>query len=209
MDKNDLVIYTDGSVKENAQGVKTSGSGILFCRGLNKLNGHYCQTETSSIAYAELFAVYKAIKLIQNKQQYMGGDIHFFVDSMYVKNILCGQTSPKKYTRLIQDIQHSANQIDKDRNIFIHWIPSHLETHTNGKCRIEGNIEADWAANLGRESDIKVKNYEILLNEILDKSIELVWNISMLVLKNDGPSSDNFSSADANRITLRSNLRHS
>ena len=135
-------------------------------------------------------------------------DIHFFVDSLSAKQVLCEKWKAKKYNQLIQDILHTAEKIEGKRELVIslHWIPSHIDKLTQGRYRIEGNTKADNLANIAQEIATDEKSREQTRDEILMKSIDLIWNISSLLLHTDGPSSDDFSSANANQIAPRGNL---
>ena len=163
---------------------------------------------TSSITYAELYAIAKAIEWLQSTQEYKNRDIHFFVDSLSAKQVLCEKWKAKKYNQLIQDILHTAEKIEGKRELVIslHWIPSHIDKLTQGRYRIEGNTKADNLANIAQEIATDEKSREQTRDEILMKSIDLIWNISSLLLHTDGPSSDDFSSANANQIAPRGNL---
>ena len=66
--------------------------------------------------------------------------------------------------------------------------------------------KADNLANIAQKIATDEKSREQTRDEILMKSIDLIWNISSLLLHTDGPSSDDFSSANANQIAPRDNL---
>ena len=108
-------------------------------------------TGTMSIAYAELFAIYTALKWVQKTSLLKEQDIHFFVDSKFARDSLCSTVIPKKLFFLIQDIKHLAGSIRARREIFIHWIPSHLDRYTQGQYYIPGNQRADQLAEKARD----------------------------------------------------------
>ena len=94
-----------------------------------------------------------------------------------------------------QEIDHLADRITKDKHIYIHWIPSHIDKYTYGQFTIDGNKRADRLAVQAQGKAAGEKNHEEITANILSKSIELIWKINTLILKekeSNGPSPDDF-----------------
>ena len=205
---DDFVVYTDGSFKTGA-----SGCGVAIFQNNNLVHEITTPTGDMPIAYAELYAIYTALKWFLHLRESRTEKVHFFVDNIYARDALCNTLIPRKYFFLIQDIKHIASVIQIDHDLFIHWIPSHLETHTSGQFYIPGNCHADRLANIAREqaqafidTDQNFHSHESIRNQILQEAASLIWTISTLLEENDnfsdGPSSDDFSSANADQIIL-------
>ncbi len=61
--------------------------------------------------------------------------IHIFSDSRYSIDCLAEQSQITSHQTLVEEIQQKANHMRSD--IILHWIPSHIETHTvSGKQTI-------------------------------------------------------------------------
>ena len=98
------MLYTDGSFKEG-----TSGSGAVVYRHFNKkIKEISVPTGLTSIIYAELYAIYSALRWFLNSNVVLSRDVHFFVDNKYVTDILTAPNLPKDYFYLIQDIKQLA-----------------------------------------------------------------------------------------------------
>ena len=171
------------------------------------------------IIYAELFAVYAAFAWLRQSNTFRGTDIHFFVDNTFVRDSLCSTLIPKEFFFLIQDIKHIAHSIKCSRELYIHWIPSHIDKHTQGQFHISGNRAVDKLAEQAREQarDLlstgqNVLSHESVRERILGESASLVWEISKLLRRDtnynpsDSPSSDDFSSSNADQIILLDGL---
>ena len=205
---DDLVVYTDGSFKNGA-----SGSAVAIFHNNKLVHEITAPTGDMSIAYAELFAIYTALKWFSLSRHYRMEDIHFFVDNIFVRDSLCSTIIPRRFFFLIQDIKHIAASVQIHHNLHIHWIPSHIDDHTNGQFSISGNHHADRLAEKARQEarallylELQSPSHEIIRNQILEESVELIWRISNSLKEDDndsdGPSSDDFSSANANQIIL-------
>ena len=113
---------------------------------------------------------------------------------------------PKLYFFLIQDIKQLTTYLETRHLIMIHWIPSHIS--------IRGNCNADKLAKNAQilsEQGPHIPDHGCIREAILERSVDLVWEISKLVYLDfclpDGPSSlDDFSSANANQIIVNDNL---
>ena len=204
--------YTDGSRSRNL-----SGSGALILHNLSAGSRHVLQeiatpTGDQSISYAELFAFLSVLRwlvcaeIITSSDSAM--DFHFITDSAYVKRILCQTQIPETHFYIIQEIKHLAASLSSHLKFYIHWIPSHIERFSQGKFRIDGNTAADALANQGREansnSPILEADVHSIRAQILTSSAEVVWQITQLLKDtpppSDGPSSDDFSFANANQV---------
>ena len=109
---------------------------------------------------------------------------------------------------IIQEIKHMAASLSSRLRFYIHWIPSHIERYSQGKFRIDGNAAADSLANQGckanSNSPILEADVHSIRDQILTSSAEVVWQITQLLRKtlpSDGPSSDDFSFANAIRCS--------
>ena len=108
-------------------------------------------------------------------------------------------------TPLTRYIPHSRKNKRKTR--LNHTLdPITYRKLTQGRYQIKGNTKADNLANIAQEIATNEKDREIIKDEILNKSIELIWKISLLLPHTDGPSPDDFSSANANQIAPRGDL---
>ena len=151
-----------------------------------------------------------ALKWIEHSKIDGNKDIHFFVDSLFVKNTLCGEVKTEIFFYLKQEIDHIADRIKKDKHIYIHWIPSHIDKYTHGQFIIDGNKRADILAVQAQGKATVERSNEEIRERILSKSIELIWRINTLILReteSNGPSPDDFSPANANQIAHH-NLCH-
>ena len=97
---------------------------------------------------------------------------------------------------------------------YTHWIPSHLDRLSYNQFSINGNNHADRLANRARVMSSNNHPCEADLNiireNILCETSKLLWKITRIIKSSsDGPSSDDFSSANANQIIPRDNLRYS
>ena len=125
---------------------------------------------------------------------------------------LCGEVKTEIFFYLKQEIDHIADRIKKDKHIYIHWIPSHIDKYTHDQFIIDGNKEADKLAVHAQNRATNEKNHEEIRERILSKSVQIIWKINTLILRktnSNGPSPDDFSPANANQIahSMR-NLRH-
>ena len=207
LDPDDIVMFTDGSFKNGA-----SGSAVALYRNREIIHKLSKPTGDMSIAYAELYAIYIAVKWLRQSGRFKANNIHFFVDNIFVRDALCRNSIPKRFFFLIQDIKHTAKCVEFTREFYIHWIPSHIDRLTLGRFSIQGNQEADRLADLARKQAYEELNrnqsipgHETIRDRILDESVDLIWKISeLLVIKgnvSDGPSSDDISpSANANQF---------
>jgi len=137
-------------------------------------------------------------------------EIHFFIDSTHAISSLCDPYLPEKHFFLVQDIKHTASSLSDRYNFITHWIPSHIDRLSYNQFSIEGNKLADTLANHGRIMSSNnhpcEKSLNMIRDEIMDETSRLLWKIKELLIP-DGPSSDDFSSANANQIISRDNLR--
>jgi len=133
----------------------------------------------------------------------------------FSRDSLCNSVIPKGLFFLIQDIIHLANSLNHVFDFIIHWIPSHIFELSCHRHQIVGNDCADELANMARESQAGVNrfcehNIDSIRNRILNDAAHLTWSIYDLLKRNtspppDGPSSDDFSLANANQIISSGN----
>jgi ribonuclease HI len=177
------------------------------------------QRAKTQIITAELFAILISLRWASGQTKQFNGriDFHIVTDSKYAISILCRNRIQKKNFYIIQEIVHYALCLSPYFNISLHWIPSHIDEKSGGKLNIYGNIAADKLAKRGREISedhanhqwVKESNIDLIRDSILNLSAELVSGISSLLEHSlptsDGPSSDDFRSANANQIILYEN----
>ena len=127
---------------------------------------------------------------------------------MFVRNILSDNDTPSSHFLLIQDIRHLAAILRQHKKeLFIYWIPSHLQDHTRGRFSIPENERADELANTARNHENnsdQILDHSRVRDSIMHCAAHLTWQISGLLRKfaPDDPSSDDFSSADADQVVL-------
>jgi ribonuclease HI len=217
--KNNLTVFTDGSVKENK-----AGSASIIYHQNKVIHEIVSPIGDLPIAYAELFAIYSFLKYLRNdtvlqekliqeeKQHY---PVHIFTDRISAQEILCQNAVSKDNFYLIEEIKNLANNLTNFQ-FFIHWIPSHTENTSFGRLPIKGNARADKLADEARllaNNFDTTTNLNLVRNKLLESSATLISKINDF-LSNipspsyDGPSSDDFRSSDAiqdsssNRIIL-------
>jgi len=119
---------------------------------------------------------------------------------LYVTTVI----NPRKYFYLIEEIKNLAETLT-EFVFLIHWIPSHIEHTSAGTLPIRGNNKADQLANdarvLATDSDTE-RNIDTIRDQLLVRSASLIFSLHNLLssrppLSFDGPSADDFSSADA------------
>ncbi len=134
-------------------------------------------------------------------------------DNSFARTSLCNNTIPPRFFFLIQEIRHLAASLSNRFNFIVHWIPSHVREYTFDRYNIPGSDIADTLANIAREKSFENQNIddtqefdiEIIRDKIMTESAKLTWKISGILKKfspfpSDSPSSDDFSSANANQI---------
>jgi len=206
LDSDCIIAYTDGSFSNG-----TSGSGAAIYRNNIQIHKISSPTGHTSIAYAELFAILAVLRWLKHSSSnFHGCEVHFFTDNAFTRTSLCDSVLPKTHFFLIQDIKHLASSLTSSHRFLIHWIPSHIDKHTYGQFRIAGNCCADRLAGEAQVLSTElpdIPSIEIIREKILDESALLTWSITNLLdlssaPPSDGPSSDDFSSANADQIVL-------
>ena len=217
--KNSVVIYTDGSKREDKCG---SGAVIYFNQkivGKIAYSINHCENN-----FAELYAIYKSLKYVQSNIQILKRkEIHIFTDSRFSIDVLTLTTQSHTYNRIINQIFDEMST-KSSPSLILHWVPSHISILENGKQRtIEGNEIADeLASNAAKCSGNKVldihENFIQTPKLLLHAAAELTSAIDSLALtvsehlcsENVGPSSDDCSTTVASQITsLRSSVTSS
>jgi ribonuclease HI len=200
-DTDCILVYTDGSYKDGI-----SGSGAVIYRNTEKIHEISSPNGRTSIMFAELFAILSVLRWLGHSRRLDDiSDVHFFTDSASVRIALCETVILRSHFFLIQEIKHLAASLSHQHNFTIHWIPSHIDKYTNKRFAIAGNLCADILSKQGQQlaEDLpEISNIEHIREKILEESVLLVWSISRLLnnsnFSSDGPSSDDFSSANAN-----------
>ena len=207
-----ITIYTDGS--KTCHGV---GSGSIIYKGkkcLQKLVSRLTNCENNT---AELYAIHQSLEWARHNIKCNDRKVlHIFSDSRYSINCLTGQSQVTAHKTLVDEIQVMVN--DMSSEVFLHWIPSHIEIQTsNGKRNIVGNYEADALANKATQlSSIPLdykKSYTDRYPALRGAAAKLVYSIDRQLHRkweswnsqNASPSQDDFSQSDAQQI-LSENL---
>lgn len=162
MTKDNIIIFTDGSCKNNGQLNAKAGYGIYFPNNeLENISETFTLTPITN-QRAELYAIYQAIKLTLEK--YQCNNITLYTDSLYSINCLTiwikkwmtnnwktYSGKPVKNSDIILMISLYLNDIKyKDK---IHFI--HVKSHTNNTdFKSIGNINADKLAIEGANKNI-------------------------------------------------------
>lgn len=156
-----IAVYTDGSLRKTSKG-NVCGYGIHFAN--NALPDTFGPFRNGNVTNnrAELYAIYRAIKLI--KQTYRFETVDIYTDSQYCQKSLTewiqtwkkngwknAQKKPVENQDIIQKIDKYLQKYAGKINIY--WIHS----HTNNKDEhSKGNAKADMLANLGADEYAKL-----------------------------------------------------
>ena len=133
-------LYTDGSkiIDKSATSsgiyIEHSETAVAY-----KLNGKH------SIVSAELFAIFKALQYIKEKE--IEENCIVFTDSRTALQILANQESA--YRNIKEEIQQILIELNLEKVVKLHWIKAH--------AGIRGNEIADRTAKLGHEANKSVK----------------------------------------------------
>ena len=150
------------------------------------------------------YAILIALRWIKEQQTPRNKtQVHFFIDSQTAIQNICSKTLPKTHFFLCQDIKHIAVPLSEKYEMITHWIPSHLDKESFGQYRIIGNEIADRLAKQGRRESARGNTGETNINTarkaIMTRTADLLWQIKQK-FNSDGPSSDDFSNANAAQI---------
>ena len=133
------VIYTDGSRVTEDQVSTASG---MYC-SYSKLGVSWRLNPGHSVMGAELFAILQALKLAQESPLQ---SVVIFTDSRSSLELVLG--IPKTYKSIAFEIQKLLVNLNREKNVHLHWVKAH--------CGIPGNETADKLANIGHMNDKSV-----------------------------------------------------
>ena len=215
---NSIVIYTDGSIIKDNQ----AGAGAVIYFNDEEIGRISFSLEETEINFTEIFSIYKALEYVRAKKSNLktrkiNRTIHVFTDSQNTIKLLTMTYHAGKYSMIVNRILDSLSSLNGP-NLELHWVPSHVSYRNENfqKITIEGNDIADTLAKSGaesRENVLNVRNEFVHVPKIMTKmSANLVSKIDKMLQnsivenehkcsQNYGPSSDDFSSADALQFT--------
>ena len=112
------------------------------------------------------------------------------MDSKYAFDLLTEKNRAQRHFFIVQDIFQMASALSQSfqHTFTIHRISSHIETRSEGHCRIEGSFQADKLAKKAVTQISPFKTIDEIRMKILDQSAQLVQKISGLLYETDGPS---------------------
>lgn len=129
-------IYTDGSrIVEPSISVACA----IYLPHLEQVQCWKLDPE-HSIVFAELFALYQALRFIEISSSL--NDWIIFSDSLCSLFMIRGHLS--SYSNMVSIIQHDLITLNKNRSVIVHWVKSHVGIH--------GNEVVDRAANHGHQN---------------------------------------------------------
>ena len=183
-------IYTDGSRNTRTEHSGAAAYIVFLDEGEKKTRSCMQYTGTNSVNYAELHAILLGLKWIAGTSLSKSTNFHFWVDSKYAFDLLTEKNEAKKHFFIVQDIFQLASALSQrfQHTFTIHRISSHVETRSEGHCRIEGSIQADKLAKKAVSQISPFKTIDEIRMQILDQSAQLVQKISGLLYDSDGPS---------------------
>ena len=155
-------VYCDGS--KILDGEKSTASG-MYVEAEEKVICWKMRPE-HTVMCAELFAIYQALRYIENEEVATGTII--FTDSRSSIQLLIG--TDRKYLNIAEKIRVLLLKVNVTRRVIVHWIKAHIG--------IRGNEIADKAAKMGHRQDKMVwlnLEKEELLNTLKQKYINY-WN---------------------------------
>lgn len=206
-------IYTDGS--RDTVSKHSGAAAVIYHRG-HIIGSCEEYTGKESVNYAELHAILLGLRWIRDRMaNSRRNHFHFWVDSEYAFKLLTEQQLAKKHFFTAQEILQLTSYLHYScqHSFTIHRISSHVERHSAGACKIEGSIEVDRRAQHASTQEARFTSIEKVRMQILDRTAQLLRNISGLVYKNTaGPSdsSDDFSvPATADQGSNRSSVLQS
>ena len=138
-ERNIPIFYTDGSkLKQTNQGKSDLGAEICHIQGKNTNLESYFLDYTQKVIDAELHAISQAIKWITESET-RKRNFWIFTDSQSaIQKLQKEYIQTEVHQNIIQNLEKLKNQ---DKNVHIHWVPSHTY--------IPGNELADKAAKKG------------------------------------------------------------
>ena len=161
---NSIVIYTDGSSKDNL-----AGSGAVIYHNNCELRRVFKPLQNRENNFAEIFAIYIVLIYVRDKipsNTKCNINIHIFTDSQNTIDILTMTSSHYKYSRVLNKVLDLLS-MKKSPLISRHWIPSHVSyLKARQRISITGNEMADSLATTALQSrktrlDIKNEFYDI------------------------------------------------
>jgi len=137
-----IIVYSDGSQSErgyNGAGLFLTNSSFSAQESMAWNLGQECE-----VYDAELFAIYKALEIGNQRSQASTSDLWIFSDSQAaLKGLKAGQNRANH--TLYQKIYKIAETIDKKGiKIHISWVPGHLGIYGNEKADKSAKYGANW-----------------------------------------------------------------
>ena len=137
-----IIVYSDGSQSErgyNGAGLFLTNSSFSAQESMAWNLGQECE-----VYDAELFAIYKALEIGNQRSQASTSDLWIFSDSQAaLKGLKAGQNRANH--TLYQKIYKIAETIDKKGiKIHISWVPGHLGIYGNEKADESAKYGANW-----------------------------------------------------------------
>ena len=133
---NDLIGYTDGSVKNNL-----AGTGVALYKNADIImEKSQSLGNTTTIFQAEIMAILILCQYITTLD-HQATALHICIDSKAAIQALNGTITR---SHLVKDTADILNQLSQTLNITLHWVPAH--------SNIDGNEKADNLANIGSDN---------------------------------------------------------
>ena len=137
--------------------------------------------------------------------------VHIFTDSQHAQKPLLSTKHPKKHFLLIESIRALGWRLVNEHrvNVYVHWVPSHIEKTSRGPRVIEGNHQADKHAETARKrsndshSHLQIAQQRQRLLSAISLTLQKIWQKLDPQPPPNGPSApnDDFGSPDASQDT--------
>ena len=164
-----IIVYSDGSQSEKGY----NGAGIFLTNSdFSKQDSQAWNLGKECEVYdAEIFAIYKALEIGNERVDIETLDIWVFSDSQAaLKGLIRGQNRANQ--ALYGKIYNIAKKIkEKAVNIYIEWVPGHEGIYGNEKADQAAKYGADWVEPTPRELGTSVS----FLNRKLKEKVLSDW----------------------------------